>query len=109
MDNLLLGILDCLVCCSSILIGSISKGRTIRQVIIGGYAFGAGSTILSFIILGNYSMGLEMKGMANFLAEYQTTGDIYILITNIIRTLPFSSVIFSFGITYNDSILCNIF
>lgn len=74
-------------------IGSISKGRTIRQVIIGGYAFGAGSTILSFIILGNYSMGLEMKGMANFLAEYQTTGDIYILITNIIRTLPFSSVI----------------
>ena len=74
-------------------IGSISKGRTIRQVIIGGYAFGAGSTILSFIILGNYSMGLEMKGMTNFLAEYQTTGDIYILITNIIRTLPFSSVI----------------
>ncbi len=74
-------------------IGSISKGRTIRQVIIGGYAFGAGSTILSFIILGNYSMGLEMKGMANFLAEYQATGDIYILITNIIKTLPFSSVI----------------
>lgn len=74
-------------------IGSISKGRTIRQVIIGGYAFGAGSTILSFIILGNYSMGLEMKGMTNFLTEYQTTGDIYILITNIIKTLPFSSVI----------------
>ena len=74
-------------------IGSISKGRTIRQIIIGGYAFGAGSTILSFIILGNYSMGLEMKDMANFLAEYQTTGDIYILITNIIKTLPFSSVI----------------
>lgn len=74
-------------------IGSISKGRTIRQVIVGGYAFGAGSTILSFIILGNYSMGLEMKDMANFLAEYQATGDIYILITNIIKTLPFSSVI----------------
>ena len=74
-------------------IGSISKGRTIRQVIIGGYVFGAGSTILSFIILGNYSMGLEMKGMANFLVEYHVTGDIYILITNIIKTLPFSSVI----------------
>ena len=74
-------------------IGSISKGRTIRQIIIGGYTFGAGSTILSFIILGNYSMGLEMKGMANFLTEYQSTGDIYILITNMIKTLPFSSII----------------
>ena len=74
-------------------IGSISKGRTIRQVIIGGYTFGAGSTILSFIILGNYSMGLEMKGMANFLTEYQSTGDIYILITNMIKTLPLPSII----------------
>lgn len=74
-------------------IGNISKGRTIRQVIIGGYTFGAGSTILSFIILGNYSMGLEMKGMANFLVEYQSTGDIYILITNMIKTLPFSSIV----------------
>lgn len=74
-------------------IGSISKGRTIRQVILGGYTFGAGSTILSFIILGNYSMGLEMKGMAKFLIEYKTTGDIYILITKIVETLPFSSVI----------------
>lgn len=74
-------------------IGSISKGRTIRQVILGGYTFGAGSTILSFIILGNYSMGLEMKGMAKFLTEYQTTGDIYILITKIVETMPFSSAI----------------
>lgn len=74
-------------------IGSISKGRTIRQVILGGYTFGAGSTILSFIILGNYSMGLEMKGMAKFITEYQSTGDIYILITKIVETMPFSSAI----------------
>ena len=38
-------------------IGSISRGRTVRQTILGGYAFGVGSTIISFIILGNYSMG----------------------------------------------------
>lgn len=50
-------------------IGNISKGRTIRQVIFGGYIFGAGSTILSFIILGNYSMGLQMKGIVNFLQQ----------------------------------------
>ncbi len=33
-------------------IGNISKGRTVRQTILGGYAFGVGSTIVSFIIFG---------------------------------------------------------
>ena len=32
-------------------IGSISQGRTIRQTILGGYAFGVGSTLISFIVL----------------------------------------------------------
>lgn len=41
-------------------IGSISRGRTVRQTILGGYAFGVGSTIISFIILGNYSMGMQV-------------------------------------------------
>ena len=31
-------------------IGTISRGRTVRQTILGGYVFGVGSTILSFII-----------------------------------------------------------
>ena len=39
-------------------IGNISRGRTVRQVILGGYLFGVGSTIVSFIILGNHSLGL---------------------------------------------------
>lgn len=47
-------------------IGSISQGRTVRQTILGGYAFGVGSTIVSFIILGNYSMGLQASGRRRF-------------------------------------------
>lgn len=35
-------------------IGSISRGRTVRQTILGGYVFGVGSTLTSFIVLGNY-------------------------------------------------------
>ena len=69
-------------------IGSISRGRTIRQVITGGYVFGVGSTLISFIVLGNYSMGKQMHGTADFLAQYQQTGDAYGLITSIIDTLP---------------------
>lgn len=69
-------------------IGNISGGRTVRQTILGGYVFGVGSTIVSFIILGNYSMGLQISGAADFLSEYSVGGDAYALITDIIGTLP---------------------
>lgn len=69
-------------------IGSISRGRTIRQVIGGGYVFGVGSTLLSFVILGNYSLGKQMAGSADFLGMYRAGGDTYELITSIIDTLP---------------------
>ncbi len=69
-------------------IGSISRGRTIRQTILGGYAFGVGSTLISFIVLGNYSMGLQVTGLADFMSMYNETGDLYSLIISIINTLP---------------------
>lgn len=69
-------------------IGRISKGRSIRQVIFGGYVFGAGSTMISFIVLGNYSMGMQMSGMADYISEYNKTGDLYHIIVEIIETLP---------------------
>ncbi len=75
-------------------IGNISRGRTIRQTILGGYVFGVGSTILSFIILGNYSLGLQVSGAEDFLSQYQSTGDAYGLITSIISTLPCAPLIF---------------
>lgn len=69
-------------------IGNISRGRTVRQTILGGYVFGVGSTILSFIILGNYSLGMQVSGKADFIAIYLETGNLYELIISIIRTLP---------------------
>ena len=57
-------------------IGNISKGRTIRQTILGGYTFGVGSTILSFMILGNYSLGKQVKGTVDFVSMYNETGDL---------------------------------
>ncbi|BFL47575.1 BCCT family transporter [Lactonifactor longoviformis] len=69
-------------------IGNISRGRTVRQTILGGYVFGVGSTIMSFIILGNYSLGKQMNGTADFLTKYKETGDAYGLITDIIGTMP---------------------
>lgn len=69
-------------------IGSISRGRTVRQTILGGYMFGVGSTLTSFIVLGNYSMGQQMTGKADFIALYNETGDLYGMIVSILKTLP---------------------
>lgn len=69
-------------------IGNISKGRTVRQTILGGYVFGVGSTIVSFIILGNYSLGKQVSGAVDFLAMYQDSGSLYDVIIAIIHTLP---------------------
>ena len=41
-------------------IGQISAGRTVRQVVVEGYAWGLAGTWISFIVLGNYCMSLQM-------------------------------------------------
>ena len=74
-------------------IGNISRGRTVRQTILGGYVFGVGSTLVSFIVLGNYSMGLQMSGAVDFISNYLASGDMYGLIVSMIETIPFSKVI----------------
>ncbi len=74
-------------------IGSISKGRRVKDVILGGFAFGVGSTSVSFIVLGNYSMGLQLFGKLDVLSIYHEVGNLYETIIAIIGTLPFSRVI----------------
>lgn len=69
-------------------IGNISKGRTIRQTILGGYVFGVGSTIVSFVVLGNYSLGLQLEKVADFMSDYEANGDLYQMILDVIHTLP---------------------
>nr|WP_242963341.1 BCCT family transporter [Lachnoclostridium sp. An14] len=74
-------------------IGSISKGRTIRQTILGGYFWGLAGTFTSFIVLGNYGLALEMKGKLNILAQYAASGDLYQSILAILETLPFPAFV----------------
>ena len=74
-------------------IGNISRGRTVRQTILGGYVFGVGSTLVSFIVLGNYSMGMQVNGVVDFIAQYNETGDLYGMIVSIIQTMPGAPVI----------------
>lgn len=74
-------------------IGNISRGRTIKQTILGGYVFGVGSTIVSFVVLGNYGLGLQVSEKTDFILQYVADGDLYGLILNIIDTMPMANVI----------------
>ena len=64
-----------------------------RQTILGGYGFGVSSTIISFVILGNYSLGQQISGVMDYLAMYQETGDLYGIIITIIKTLPCAPIV----------------
>lgn len=74
-------------------IGNISRGRTIKQTVLGGYIFGAGSTLTSFIVLGNYGMGLQTSEEYDFISQYGSNGDAYQVIINIIQTLPLDTIV----------------
>lgn len=74
-------------------IGNISKGRTVKQTILGGYIFGLGGTFTSFIILGNYSLGLQVFGKLDVMALYASTGDLYTTIIAIVQTLPLAPLV----------------
>ena len=73
---------------SPFFMGSISRGKTIREVILGTYVFGVSSTLISFIILGNYGLGLQMTGRFDAIAFYQSCSDLYQTVIAIIGTLP---------------------
>lgn len=78
---------------SPFFIGTISKGRTVRQTILGGFVFGLGGTFTSFIILGNYSLGLQVFGRLDVMGLYASTGDLYTTIIAIVNTLPLAPIV----------------
>lgn len=73
-------------------IGTISKGRTIKNVVLGGYGWGLAGTFTSFIILGNYGMAQQLKhgvDISGFIADGGAYSE---AILKIFDTLPFSSI-----------------
>ncbi|MBR0153081.1 MAG: BCCT family transporter, partial [Lachnospiraceae bacterium] len=73
---------------SPFFMGSISRGRTVKQVILGTYIFGVSSTLISFIILGNYGLGLQLMGKFDAVGFYEACGSLYETVIAILKTLP---------------------
>lgn len=69
-------------------IGSISKGRTIRNLIFGGYFWGLLGTYLSFFILSNFGISRQIHGLINAVSLVNH-GDSYAkVIVLLMKTLP---------------------
>lgn len=73
-------------------IGTISKGRTIKNTILGGYGWGLAGTFTSFIILGNYGMAQQLKHGVDISGFIAAGGDYSEAIIRIFDTLPLSSL-----------------
>ena len=66
----------------------ISKGRTVRQVVFGGYLWGLAGTFASFIVMGNYGMAQELIHGLDVSGFIAAGGDISQAILKIVHTLP---------------------
>lgn len=73
-------------------IGSISRGRTVRNVILGGYGWGLAGTYTSFIILGNYGLAQQMKHGVDISGHIAGGGEISDAILMIFDTLPLAEL-----------------
>ncbi|MBR7063772.1 MAG: BCCT family transporter [Treponema sp.] len=73
---------------SPFFMGSVSRGRTVKQVILGSYIFGMSATLVSFVVLGNYGLGMQLSGAIDAIGLYEHTGTLYTTVIAIIKTLP---------------------
>lgn len=73
-------------------IGVISKGRTIRNTILGAYGWGLAGTFTSFIILGNYGLAQQVKYGLDITGYIADGGSYAEAIMMIFDTLPLTNI-----------------
>jgi len=73
-------------------VGMISRGRTIKNVVLGGYAWGLTGTFTSFIILGGYGMAQQfLHGVDTIILIYEGVPVTYAIL-GVFETLPFTTL-----------------
>ena len=81
-----------LVYCSGtpFFLGQISKGRTIRQTILGSYAWALSGTAMSFMVLGNYGLAQQLKHGLDVTGFVAAGGTYSQAVIRIFDTMPLS-------------------
>lgn len=75
-------------------IARISRGRTIRQILVGMLTFGALGCMSFYAVLGGYSLWLQKTGVVNLVHILNTQGQAAV-IAAVISTLPFKMIMFA--------------
>jgi BCCT family betaine/carnitine transporter len=70
----------------------ISRGRTIRQVILGMLFWGSLGSWTFYMIMGNYALFLELGGSLDFTGIMQSTGGNAAIVA-MLEQLPFAAVV----------------
>lgn len=78
-----------------IFIARISKGRSIRQIIIGTLFFGSLGSVLFFGVLGNYALFQELSGSLS-ITEYISNDNTAQAIIAIVAALPLGKAVLVF-------------
>ena len=82
-------------------VARISRGRSIRHVIVGMLFYGSAGCMLFFIIMGNYTMNLDIQENGRIPTTLNSDEGGYVQsILQVLESLPFSSLAIGiFGIT----------
>lgn len=72
-------------------IGMISRGRTLKNIILGTYFYGISGTFLSFIVFGNYGLSQQLAGKIDLIGTVAQGTDINLGIIEIFSTLPLTN------------------
>lgn len=73
-------------------IGRISEGRTLKQVILGGFIAGLGGTFTSFSVFGNFGLHLEATGRLQVAEKLAGGAGASEVIVEIFQQLPWPAV-----------------
>jgi BCCT family betaine/carnitine transporter len=77
-----------------IFVTRISRGRTIRQVVLSMLLFGTLGCWVFYFVLGNYSLSLELDKIMSVTGSLTENG-MYVTVASIISTLPLSALTLS--------------
>jgi BCCT family betaine/carnitine transporter len=69
----------------------ISRGRTIRQVVLNMILFGSLGCWAGYFVLGNYSLFLELEGVMSVTGSLAENG-MYITVAKVVSTLPLGAL-----------------
>ncbi|GAM54043.1 choline-glycine betaine transporter [Vibrio ishigakensis] len=78
--------------CMGLFVARISRGRTIKQMVVGSIFYGSLGCFMFFIILGNYGLSLQLTGELDVISILNAQGAPTAIFA-ILDTLPMSTIV----------------